>query len=71
MNKYLEYGLFSISSGLIGGIFYKLINYQNKISILNSGFYFGFGYGIARCYLKNLVINSFINQVQKIANNIK
>ena len=71
MNKYLEYGLFSISSGLIGGIFYKFINYQKRISILNSGFYCGFGYGIARCYLKNLVINSFITQVKKIANNIK
>lgn len=71
MNKYLEYGIFSISSGLIGGIFYKFINYKNRISILNSGFYLGFGFGVVRCYLKNLVINSFINQVQKIANNIK
>jgi hypothetical protein len=71
MNKYLEYGIFSLSSGFVGGIFYKFINSKNKISILNQGFYFGFGLGVLRCYLKNLVINLFITQVKKLANNIK
>ena len=71
MNKYLEYGLFSISSGLIGGIFYRFINYKNKTNILNSGFYFGFGFGMVRCYFKNLIINLFITQLKEITNNIK
>ena len=77
MNKLINYSLFTVTSAISGSTLYILgINMYNDIilkkypiyridryeCLINKGFYIGLFFGIFSCYIKEKVLNIFVNK---------
>lgn len=83
MNRYLNYGLIILGSGIGGSILYKIgrdlrdkdlnrniyfYNYKNLNEFNNPGLYLGLSFGIIKSSIKEYFLNFFVNTCKKITN---
>jgi len=81
MNRYFNYGLIILGSGIGGSMLYKIgrdlrdknldgntyfYNYKNLNEFNNPGLYLGLSFGIIRSLIKDYFLNFFIKNWKKL-----
>jgi|SaaInlStandDraft_7_1057024.scaffolds.fasta_scaffold126360_2 hypothetical protein len=81
MNRYFNYGLIILGSGIGGSMLYKIgrdlidknlngntyfYNYKNLNEFNNPGLYLGLSFGIIKSLIKDNFLNFFVNNCKKI-----